>query len=347
MALAESLTTVGYLEPEHVALSSALWFVREPDRGGYSAHTFEKMCSLATGSVSFRTSGSMHDEWLRSNGGAGSAGAETSAAASRGSFGNGGAMRIAPVGFAYRHLADDPGAMRRLVAQAIGFTHTHAEAIDAATVLALAVARTATAHASAHSGAAAFLAGLRDATFTDELRARLSGCVEALDADKAGAIVPAEGDSAAFTASDKALLSGLCTPGKWFQIRAVDAVTYVLYFVAKYGALGSSGTAAGRAAAESALVRVVAIGGDCDTLACMAGAVLGAAHGDGWIPERWSDATEQNETYGWPRAQQLGDQLAALRVTDSRELGSATDLIAALKAQLSAMPIPTRHPGVL
>lgn len=59
-----------------------------------------------------------------------------------GSFGNGGAMRIAPVGLAYRHAMDN--VLLEAVEDALVCTHVHPEAIDGALVQAKAVALAAT-----------------------------------------------------------------------------------------------------------------------------------------------------------------------------------------------------------
>ena len=64
-----------------------------------------------------------------------------------GSFGNGGAMRIAPVGLAYRHADDE--ALLEAVEDALLCTHVHPEAIDGALVQAKAVGLAATTDPSA------------------------------------------------------------------------------------------------------------------------------------------------------------------------------------------------------
>ncbi|KXZ52278.1 hypothetical protein GPECTOR_10g910 [Gonium pectorale] len=59
-----------------------------------------------------------------------------------GSFGNGGAMRIAPLGLVYRHAP--PAVLRSAVAAALRCTHVHPTALDGALVVALAVGYLAT-----------------------------------------------------------------------------------------------------------------------------------------------------------------------------------------------------------
>ncbi|EFJ53098.1 hypothetical protein VOLCADRAFT_127347 [Volvox carteri f. nagariensis] len=55
-----------------------------------------------------------------------------------GSFGNGGAMRIAPLGLVYRHAP--PEVLRKAVAAALRCTHVHPVAVDGAFVIALGIA---------------------------------------------------------------------------------------------------------------------------------------------------------------------------------------------------------------
>lgn len=153
-------------------------------------------------------------------------------------------------------------------------------------------------------------------------------------------------DTPTFCKADKRVLQHLCTPGKWFQIRAVDAVAYVLFVVAKYGGLDRIGTAAGSVAARHAMVRMVSLGGDTDTLASMVGAILGAAHGDTWIPKEWLDSMEQDERTGWPAAARLGAEVAIIdpksEKLDAKEIAP---LVSALRDSLKAMPLPIRHAG--
>lgn len=66
-----------------------------------------------------------------------------------GSFGNGGAMRISPVGLAYRHASDE--VLHQTVESALLCTHVHPEAIDGAFVQAKAVSILATSDAVAAS----------------------------------------------------------------------------------------------------------------------------------------------------------------------------------------------------
>jgi len=67
---------------------------------------------------------------------------------------------------------------------------------------------------------------------------------------------------------------------------------------------------------ESGVVATVMAGGDTDTNACIAGALLGALYGEGAIPERWREAvlgcvTPRGESYQCADARQLALELTA------------------------------------
>ena len=65
------------------------------------------------------------------------------------------------------------------------------------------------------------------------------------------------------------------------------------------------GDRAGGRAVRTGLVNAVSLGGDTDTVAAIAGGLLGAAHGEKAIPAEWSRAV-----HGWPGM--TGGQLADL-----------------------------------
>jgi poly(ADP-ribose) glycohydrolase ARH3 len=179
----------------------------------------------------------------------------------QGSYGNGAAMRIAPLGFTYRNLADQPAKLRSVVTAAVDCTHTHPEAVESALILALAVARLSNLQDSDVLQPSVFIRQLHANCENNELKSRLDGIATALARTELKQTDSADSKSPYFCAEDKELLQGLCTPGKWFQIRGVDAVTYVLFFMAKYGGIDAPrGTTHARQKAEDALIRMVAIG---------------------------------------------------------------------------------------
>jgi ADP-ribosylglycohydrolase len=90
-------------------------------------------------------------------------------------------------------------------------------------------------------------------------------------------------------AIDMKFLTTVCKPNiysSFFQIRASEAMACVLYAIAKY-----------YLNPEQCLIKIVNYGGDADTTAAIAGAILGALHGISWIPVRWYNRLE-NYSYG-------------------------------------------------
>jgi poly(ADP-ribose) glycohydrolase ARH3 len=84
LALAVSLTECGTLDPKHCATTYSRFFAAEPRRG-YGPAVSKVMAMLAAGSDPRNTGRAVYRE---------------------GSFANGGAMRIAPVGLAFRNAVD-------------------------------------------------------------------------------------------------------------------------------------------------------------------------------------------------------------------------------------------------
>lgn len=198
----------------------------------------------------------------------------------QGSFGNGGAMRIAPVGLLYG--AGDLELLRRAVHEALRCTHEHPEAIDAAVVHACAVGRCLEAPRASLPAASTLLADLQAAAETDVMRGQLR-TLSRLVAEDAG-----DGTAA------RTLGTG---------IRAVEAVPAALWAVLRHGTN-----------AEEAIVRAVSLGGDTDTIGAMAGAVVGTLHGIEALPARWLDALENGEC-GRDHIERVGRELARVTVS--------------------------------
>jgi poly(ADP-ribose) glycohydrolase ARH3 len=174
-----------------------------------------------------------------------------------GSFGNGAAMRSAPIGlFACRDL---PEAVR-IARQAAGITHAHELGRQGAAVQAFATGWLATAHPEPGWWTAdSLLDGLRQVAPDPSYQERF-GTVARLPADAPVREVVA------------ALGNG---------IAAVDSVPTALH--AALGSLHSFPDAVGRA---------VRLGGDTDTIGAMAGALAGAFLGYSAIPRPWLDRLE-------------------------------------------------------
>jgi poly(ADP-ribose) glycohydrolase ARH3 len=234
LALARSLVEARRAHAAHAANAYAQHF--DPRRG-YGAGAKIVLRALAAGADYRQTGRSQFPE---------------------GSFGNGGAMRIAPVGLAYRHASEE--VLRQAVTEALLCTHVHPEAVDGATLLARAVATAACTDDSQRfdgPGVVETLAGLSQHDAMQEKVATVRRGLKENWPDEEAA---------------RHLGTG---------IRTAEAVPAALWCVGRYA--GDP---------EECIVRAVALGGDTDTIGAMAGAVVGALHGTGWVPARWFGAME-------------------------------------------------------
>ena len=191
-----------------------------------------------------------------------------------GSFGNGAAMRVAPVGAL--HAGDLERAAGAATRQAL-LTHAHPVGVDAAVVQARAVAAAA---ASASFGRAE-LAAAAEGCATADLRQRLQ-----IAADQAGHWNR--------TGDVRDVASAIGT-----DVRASHSVAAALWIAAVAEDF------------EDGLVLALAVGGDVDTIAAMACAVLGAAAGTSAIPVAWTQRLENG-----PRGRDYALGLAR-RLTDA------------------------------
>jgi poly(ADP-ribose) glycohydrolase ARH3 len=196
-----------------------------------------------------------------------------------GSFGNGGAMRIAPLGLAYRHASDE--VLHSAVEDALLCTHVHPEAIDGAFVQAKAVTMVTTSETFDDLAPQRLVDTLRQTGRTPIMQAKLERLGDCLQ----------HGD-------DDSYAIGLVGNG----IRATEAVAAALWAFLRYGHNP-----------EECIIRAVGFGGDTDTISAMAGALAGARHGPAWIPARWYELIE-NGRHGRDEMVTLGRQLARLDV---------------------------------
>jgi hypothetical protein len=62
-------------------------------------------------------------------------------------------------------------------------------------------------------------------------------------------------------------------------------------------------------AAQDTVVAAAHYGGDTDTIACMAGALVGALHGTAWLPASWTSslerAADEDRFFNMPAVEQL------------------------------------------
>lgn len=192
-----------------------------------------------------------------------------------GSFGNGAAMRIAPIGLFYY---DDPYELREKAYLSSQITHAHRLGQEAAALQAFAISRALLTPPLEPLDVQAFLGDLR--TFIEpectELTTRLDRIVEFLaSAPEVGVVVANLGnDSRGFASVPTAIYAFLSHPQS----------------------------------VEEAVVYGVSLGGDTDTIGAMTGAIAGACHGASNIPQRWLNDLE-NGTHGRDYVSGLAERL--------------------------------------
>ncbi len=194
-----------------------------------------------------------------------------------GSFGNGGAMRIAPVGFVYRNAPDD--VLYQAVYDAVMCTHVHPEGVDGAAVQARAIALLSHIEDAETLNPVAFLSTLKKIARTAVMRQKmdiLMRLVERNDSPEAAILNLGNG------------------------IRASEAVPAALF-----------ASLCNYKDPEQAVINSVHLGGDADTIGAMCGAHMGALHGRGWIPLRWFRKIE-NEQNGREAMIDYGKALAKI-----------------------------------
>jgi ADP-ribosylglycohydrolase len=199
-----------------------------------------------------------------------------------GSYANGCLMRIGPLAVTAALQAMDASEIDRAVLLAMRCTHANREALQVCRAHVELTQRL-----FALPAAPTSMAAMRDlvldvaAAVSDEhFRGRLELWKTALPAALAVAETTSATEHATLLAADHAFLSTFVSPcefGELFAIRASEAFLVACYCV----------TLAAKVGPEEALCRAVNWGGDADTIACIAGSLLGVAFGVDWIPQRW------------------------------------------------------------
>ncbi|MFE6447212.1 ADP-ribosylglycohydrolase family protein [Nocardiopsis dassonvillei] len=190
-----------------------------------------------------------------------------------GSFGNGAAMRVAPLGAWY---ADDPGRAAREAAVSARVTHTHPEAVDGAVAVAVAAALVARREPM---GPGPFLDGVARCLRPGRVREAVGAARRLLvTADPLGAAAEL---------------------GNGSRVSALDTVPFTLWVAARHGGV-LSGARAGGGSFASAMWAAVAPGGDMDTTCAIVAGILGAGLPGGRVPAEWAERTE--ELPGWALA---------------------------------------------
>jgi poly(ADP-ribose) glycohydrolase ARH3 len=209
-----------------------------------------------------------------------------------GSYGNGGAMRVAPVAVAYHR---DVEALEEAVREATTVTHAHPLGVAGAVVQARAVARALRSEAPADVDPRAFVDAVEE------------GVPETLDVD--GRFEGGLHEVRRLLDRDVA-----ADPEEAADVLGNDSRAFRSVPAALYAALVH------RDDLEEGLVYAVSLGGDTDTIGAMAGAILGAFHGRGAIPDRWWEALETGDD-GRDGLVELGRDLAELRPAAMDTLG--------------------------
>ena len=195
-----------------------------------------------------------------------------------GSFGNGAAMRIAAVGVRWAH---DAGTLDTVARRSAELTHVHPLGVEGAVLQARAVALGTRRRRFGRNELAAVADGAVAREYVDGLR----DAVRLARAWSAGEL----------TYGDVATQLGTSVVAH----RSVPA------------ALWAAATGDG---IEEAIVLALGLGGDTDTIAAMAGAVVGAAEGVDALPPAWLDAMEDGPrgvTYALRVAAELARSIAS------------------------------------
>jgi poly(ADP-ribose) glycohydrolase ARH3 len=202
------------------------------------------------------------------------------AAFPHGSYGNGSAMRVAPVGLAYWN---DVNSAAAVAVESSRPTHSHPLAYQGVTLQAIAVA----------SATISEPGTLDHAALLRRLRASLTRFVDLMqDTSKYDRALD-EIERGLERGSTCAELSAILGTG----IEAFEAVPMALYCFLRH-----------RDSFADCVHHAVFIGGDTDTIACMAGSLAGAYLGETAIPPRWIEAVRE-EQYPPARIRQLADLL--------------------------------------
>ncbi|PLY02879.1 MAG: hypothetical protein C0623_03040 [Desulfuromonas sp.] len=253
LGMARSLVRIGKIDGADCARSCAELFA--PERG-YGRSATRILMALETGADYRETATVLFPE---------------------GSFGNGAAMRIAPVGLLSG--SKEPKLLRPWVVEAVRATHVHDEAIDGALVVAAAVGILSRMRVFSEVNGPGFLFELSPYCRTMEMRSRMMLASRLLEEKPSRDEVVAR------------LGNG---------VRTLESVPTALYTAMRF-----------ISEPEEALVAAVGYGGDADTIAAMTGAVVGACHGASAFPQRWHEQLERGAD-GYDALCEVSRQLANL-----------------------------------
>ncbi|MFF1906091.1 ADP-ribosylglycohydrolase family protein [Kitasatospora sp. NPDC058218] len=175
----------------------------------------------------------------------------------QGSYGNGAAMRVAPLGALY---ADDPAGAVAPAADTAVITHTHPQAVDGAIAVAVAAAYAVRARTRATTPDT-FLAAVAALTPRGAVHDGLTEAIGLLAEPDPGVAAEVLGNGS--------------------RTSAVDTVPYALWCAARR-----------LTDYPAAVWEAIGAGGDMDTVAAITGGVVAACTGTAGIPAAWTAARE-------------------------------------------------------
>jgi ADP-ribosylglycohydrolase len=237
ISIAEILEEFGEIHPEQLAENFGKRFLSDPHRG-YGPAMHSLLPELATNPAFWNK---LAPQLFKG----------------RGSFGNGAAMRVSPIG---AYFADDLEALVSQAELSAQITHSHIEGIAGAIAVALA-AGLAFRTASSTIGAQQFLQEIFERLPLSEVR---SGIAKALELPQSATVEKA-----------------VDILGNGAKISAQDTVPFCLWVAAHH--LGNY---------EEALWTTVSGLGDCDTNCAIVGGIVVLSAGVQSIPANWLDACE-------------------------------------------------------
>jgi poly(ADP-ribose) glycohydrolase ARH3 len=174
-----------------------------------------------------------------------------------GSYGNGAAMRVAPVGILYN---EDPERLRSVAYSQSQITHAHKLGKEGAALQAYAVALAVNVDPSSELKTCAFMEKLKDFTRSEVYRRKLEAAEKLLSEKDRLRIVRELGNG----------------------VEAQNSVPTAIYCFLRNAK-----------SFEESLIYAIGLGGDTDTIGAMTGAISGAYHGVEVIPERWKAKLER------------------------------------------------------
>ena len=236
LAIVETLERLGGIDEEVLAWAFAKRFRNDPDRGygKMARHILQQICNGTP--------------WKEAS----------ENAFGGGSFGNGAAMRVAPLG---AYFADDLSLISAMATKSARVTHYHPEGIAGAIAVAIAAAVACNQHnISPTDTATAMWEAVIDATPESTVRKRL--------------MMASKMPHAAASAVAREL-------GNGSEISAQDTVPFCLWAACK-----------NLSNFKEALLTTIEVGGDCDTNCAIVGAIVASYPHSDPIPADWLAARE-------------------------------------------------------